>query len=119
MTEGVIPSLHVYSKNTPLKQYHKTCGRGAGLRTETTINNTYDFGVGRLLGNLPTRSTPPEFAHWPACSSLREKVIRPVLAGICKPRLGRPPKIIHPIDIHYQNLQREMHLTLRHLALAA
>ena len=48
MTEGVIPSLHVYSKNTPLKQYHKTCGRGAGLRTETTINNTYDFGVGRL-----------------------------------------------------------------------
>jgi hypothetical protein len=53
VTEGVIPSLHVYYKNTHLKQYHKTCGRGAGLRTETTINNTYDFGVGRLLGNLP------------------------------------------------------------------
>jgi hypothetical protein len=50
---------------------------------------------------------------------LREKVIRPVLAGICKPRLGRPPKTVHPIDIHYQNLQREMHLTLRHLALPA
>jgi hypothetical protein len=50
---------------------------------------------------------------------LREKVIRPVLAGICKPRMGRPPKIIHPLDIHYQNLQREMYLTLRHLALAA
>src|SRR4029077_16919160 len=28
-------------------------GHGAGLRTETTINNSYDFGVGRLLGNLP------------------------------------------------------------------
>jgi hypothetical protein len=53
VTEGVIPSLHVYYKNTHLKQYHKTCGRGAGLRTETTINNTYDFGVGRLLGNVP------------------------------------------------------------------
>ena len=53
VTEGVIPSLHVYYKNTHLKQYHKTCGRGAGLRTETTINNTYDFGVGRLLKNLP------------------------------------------------------------------
>jgi hypothetical protein len=53
VTEGVIPSLHVYYKNTHLKQYHKTCGRGAGLRTETTINNTYDFGVGRLLPNLP------------------------------------------------------------------
>jgi hypothetical protein len=53
VTEGVIPSLHVYYKNTHLKQYHKTGGHGAGLRTETTINNSYDFGVGRLLGNLP------------------------------------------------------------------
>ena len=53
VTEGVIPSLHVYYKNTHLKQYHKTGRHGAGLRTETTINNSYDFGVGRLLGNLP------------------------------------------------------------------
>ena len=54
VTEGVIPSLHVYYKNTHLKQYHKTCREGAALRTETTINNTYDFGVGRLIKNLPT-----------------------------------------------------------------
>ncbi|HEY5750595.1 MAG TPA: hypothetical protein VIU12_31250 [Chryseolinea sp.] len=53
VTQGVIPSLHVYYKNTHLKQYHKTCAKGAALRTETTINNTYDFGVGRLLKNLP------------------------------------------------------------------
>jgi len=53
VTQGVIPSLHVYYKNTHLKQYHKTCGKGAALRTETTINNTYDFNVGRLLKNLP------------------------------------------------------------------
>lgn len=49
ITEGVVPSLHVYYKNTHLKQYHKA---GRGLRTETTINNTYDFGVGRRLKNL-------------------------------------------------------------------
>lgn len=49
ITAGVIPSLHVYYKNTHLKQYYK---EGRGLRTETTINNTYDFGVGRLLKNL-------------------------------------------------------------------
>lgn len=49
LTEGVVPSLHVYYKNTHLKQYHK---EGRGLRTETTINNTYDFGVGRRLKNL-------------------------------------------------------------------
>jgi hypothetical protein len=53
ITDGVIPSLHVYYKNTHLKQYHKTWKRGAALRTETTINNTYDFGVGRLIKNLP------------------------------------------------------------------
>ena len=49
ITEGVIPSLHVYYKNTHLKQYHKTWKKGAALRTETTINNTYDFGVGSRL----------------------------------------------------------------------
>jgi DNA-binding HxlR family transcriptional regulator len=50
VTEGVVPSLHVYYKNTHLKQYHK---EGRALRTQTTINNTYDFGVGRRLINLP------------------------------------------------------------------
>jgi hypothetical protein len=44
------PSLHVYYKNTHLKQYHK---EGRALRTKTTINNAYDFGVGRRLHNLP------------------------------------------------------------------
>jgi hypothetical protein len=48
--EGVVPSLHVYYKNTHVKQYHK---EGRALRTETTINNSYDFAVGRLLHNLP------------------------------------------------------------------
>jgi hypothetical protein len=50
ITEGVVPSLHVYYKNTHLKQYYK---EGRGLRTETTINNTYDFGIGRSLAHLP------------------------------------------------------------------
>jgi hypothetical protein len=50
LTEGVTPSLHVYYKNTHLKQYHK---EGRALRTETTINNADDFGVGRRIHNLP------------------------------------------------------------------
>jgi hypothetical protein len=50
ITEGVTPSLHVYYKNTHLKQYHK---EGRALRTETTINDAYDFDVGRRLHNLP------------------------------------------------------------------
>jgi hypothetical protein len=39
--------------NTHSKQYHKAAKRRAGLRTETTVNNTYDFGIGRRLCNLP------------------------------------------------------------------
>jgi hypothetical protein len=50
LTEGVIPSLHVDYKNTRIKQYHK---EGRALRTETTINNTRDFGIGKKLKNLP------------------------------------------------------------------
>jgi hypothetical protein len=50
VTHDVTPSLNVYYKNTRIKQYHK---ENRALRTETTINNTYDFGVGRRLHNLP------------------------------------------------------------------
>ena len=53
LTEGVIPSLHIYYKNTHSKQYLKAAKQRSGLRTETTINDTYDFGVGRRLCNLP------------------------------------------------------------------
>jgi hypothetical protein len=52
ITEGVNPSLHVYYKNTHIKQYHKAVRTHAGLRTELTVNNTYDFGIGRRLHNL-------------------------------------------------------------------
>jgi len=51
--------------------------------------------------------------------TLREKVIKPVLAGLGKPRVGRPPKKIHPIDQHYINLQREMRHMLITLGLVA
>ena len=49
ITEGVTPSLHVDYKRSRIKQYHK---EGQALRTETTINDTRDFGIGRLLHNL-------------------------------------------------------------------
>lgn len=50
ITEGVVPSLHVDYKSSRIKIYHK---EGQALRTETTINNTRDFGIGRRLVNLP------------------------------------------------------------------
>ena len=50
LTRGVTPSLHIDYKRTRIKQYHK---EGRALRTETTINNTPDFKVGKRLANLP------------------------------------------------------------------
>jgi hypothetical protein len=51
ITDGVIPSLHVDYKKSHVKQYHK---EGRALRTETTINDPRDFGIGKRLANLPT-----------------------------------------------------------------
>jgi hypothetical protein len=50
LTTGVTPSLHVDYKHTAIKQYHK---EGRALRTETTINDTRDFKIGKRLTNLP------------------------------------------------------------------
>jgi hypothetical protein len=50
ITDGVIPSLQIDCKGTRLQQYHK---EGQALRTETTINNTRDFYIGKSLVNLP------------------------------------------------------------------
>ena len=49
ITEGVTPSVHFDYKHTRIKQYHK---EGRALRTETTINDTYDFEIGKRLQNL-------------------------------------------------------------------
>lgn len=50
ITDGVVPSLHVDYKGARIKQYHK---EGRALRTETTINNTRDFYIGKRIHNLP------------------------------------------------------------------
>jgi hypothetical protein len=50
ITDGVTPSLHIDYKHSKIKQYHKL---GKALRTETTINDTRDFGVAKGLSHLP------------------------------------------------------------------
>jgi hypothetical protein len=49
ITDGVDPNLHIDYKHCRIKQYFKL---GRALRTETTINDTYDFGVRRGLSSL-------------------------------------------------------------------
>jgi len=46
INRGVEPAIQVLYKHSKVKQYFK---EGRALRTETTVNDTYDFGVGRLL----------------------------------------------------------------------
>jgi hypothetical protein len=50
ITDGVTPSLHAGYKHATIKQYHK---EGRALRTETTINDSWDFNVRKGLANLP------------------------------------------------------------------
>jgi hypothetical protein len=55
LTHGVIPSLHVDYKNSRIKQYFKQVADvpEVAARTETTVNNTRDFSLGKRLCNLP------------------------------------------------------------------
>lgn len=49
MTHGVVPSLWIDYKSSTVKQYFK---QSRAIRTETTVNNTRDFGIGRKIENL-------------------------------------------------------------------
>ena len=46
ITRGVDPLIQIHYKSSKQKQYFK---ESEALRTETTINDTHDFGVGRLV----------------------------------------------------------------------
>ena len=50
LTPDVTPSIHVDYKHSKIKQYHKL---QRAIRTETTINDTRDFAIGKRLRNLP------------------------------------------------------------------
>ena len=44
--KGVEPAIQVHYRAPKVKQYFK---EGRALRTETTVNDTRDFGIGRRL----------------------------------------------------------------------
>jgi hypothetical protein len=46
ISRGVEPAIQVHYRASKVKQYFK---EGRALRTETTVNDTRDFGIGRLL----------------------------------------------------------------------
>ena len=53
ITKGVEPVIQAHYKHSKVKQYFK---EGRALRTETTVNDPYDFGVKRTLNATPGSS---------------------------------------------------------------
>lgn len=62
--------------------------------------------------------TAEGFQTMSALLILREKVLKPVLAGVRKSRQGHRPKRPGTLDTHYESLQKEMRLTLAALGIA-
>ncbi|MEW6376505.1 MAG: hypothetical protein AB1502_12045 [Thermodesulfobacteriota bacterium] len=50
---------------------------------------------------------------------LREKVLIPLLAGACNLKTGRKPTNRSEIDVHYENIQREMQNIFKTIGIAA
>jgi hypothetical protein len=95
ITDGVIPTLHIDYKHSKIKQYHK---EGKALRTETTINDTRDFGIGRRLHNLPALgqpASPPPGGFSPSRNSaMTPPAARPPYARSATPSSpGRAPAL--------------------------
>ena len=93
------------------------CGRAKRLMTCASCGASRWWSVSVKRGAIGVRR--PGIRTLAALLILREQVIKPVLAGVCRPKRGRPPKNLHPLDDHYQKLQREMLATLQTLKIAA
>ena len=61
---------------------------------------------------------PEGLQNMAALLILREKVLKPVLAGAGKPKPGPKPKHQSQIDIHYANMQCEMRHLFQSIGLA-
>ena len=66
--DGVQPQMQAHYKHCKVKQYLK---EGRALRTQTTINDPYDFGVGRTLNA----------ENWPALTRIGHQVNERLMAA--------------------------------------
>jgi len=98
---------------------------GKAPNAYSTRNAAYDLAklVGKNLVHRIERSRryevhPAGVRTLCAYLVLREKVIKPLLAGIIRPH-GRPPKITAPLDQHYVRLRQDLHQTFETIGLVA
>jgi hypothetical protein len=92
--------------------------------TYSARNAAYD--VAKMLGKMLLRRIersrryavdPPAVKTLCAYLLLREKIIKPLLAGTGRPR-GRPPKVHTTLDQHYLALREELSRTFQTIGLA-
>lgn len=92
ITNDTTPSLHFQYKHTYIKQYHKL---GRALRTETTINDTKDFKIGKRLHNLPAIAEIGFNAN-------RRLLDVQSLTHDCNVGADRFDSVVHPVELQGQ-----------------
>src|SRR6516225_3590944 len=74
--------------------------------------------VHRVKGSRRYKADPSGVQAMCAYLILRDKVIKPLLAGVVRP-FGRPPKNQTPVDQHYVRLREELNRTFETIGLCA
>jgi len=99
---------------------------GPGAAPYTPRRAAYDLAklrgkalVERVGATRRYQAPVPGIRTLAALLILREKVIKPVLAAASTPTPVPPPPRMHPLDVHYETLQRELRRTFETLGLAA
>jgi hypothetical protein len=92
ITNGTCPYLYLFYRKTQVKQYLK---EGRALRTETTLNQPRDLGIGKELTNLAAMATAgyaanrrlldaERLSHDPAAGTAAlEMLTSPVISSTC------------------------------------
>jgi len=99
---------------------------GPGAAPYTPRRAAYDLAklrgkalVERVAATRRYQAPVPGLRTLAALLILREKVIKPVLAAASTPTPVPPPPRMHPLDVHYETLQRDLRRTFETLGLAA
>jgi hypothetical protein len=97
---------------------------GCSLKAYSERNAAYDLAklkgkklVHRVKGSRRYNADPSGVRAMCAFLTLRDKVIKPLLAGVVRP-FGRAPKVLAAIDQHYVRLREELNRTFETIGLA-
>jgi len=98
---------------------------GRSLKAYSARNAAYDLAklngkklVHRVKASRRYKADPSGVRAMCAYLILRDKVIKPLLAGVVRP-FGRPPKNQTSVDQHYVRLREELNRTFETIGLAA